>query len=236
MNREGAAMRRSVVRYETKVVGAVALLAPVLVAGCVALFIVVMALAGANGSAFGKVLTRTTELFFPLVMGMVAAHVVATDPGIEWQLTMPTPYRLTIFRRLAVLLVWAAVVALLYVIGVRLVGRWFVPEGFVMAQLTWLSPMLAFAALGALLALLMRNRSASAALVGSVWIMAIVLHDQLLSYGWARPWFPFATTYAAGADFWLANRLTLIGIALVLAGAAAALLGHSEGLLAGGEG
>ncbi len=236
MNRQGAALRRSVVRYETKVVGAAALLAPVLVAGCVAFFVAVMALAGANADAFGKVLTRTTELFFPLVMGMVAAQVVATDPGIEWQLTLPTPYRVTIFRRLGVLLVWAAVVALLDVIGVRLAGRWLVPEEFVVAQLTWLSPMLAFAALGALLALLMRNRSASAALVGGVWIMAIVLHGQLLSYRWARPWFPFATTYAAGADFWLANRLTLIGIAVVLAGAAALLLGRSEGLLTGGEG
>lgn len=228
-------MRRSVLGYEMKVVGVVALLAPVLVAGCVSLFVVVMALAGADAIAFGKVLTRTTELFFPLVLGMVTAQVVAGDVGIEWQLTMPTPYRATVFRRLGMLLVWAAVVALLDVIGVKVAGRWIVPEGFAVAQLTWLSPMVLFAALGALLALLLRNRSASAALVGGVWIMAIVLHTQLLSYGWSRPWFPFATTYAAGTDFWLANRLTLIGSACALTGVAAALLGRPERLLMGGD-
>lgn len=228
-------MRRSMIVYETKIMGPLALLAPVLVAGCVALFVAVMALGGADASAFGKVLTRTTELFFPLVTGMVTAHVAAADVGIEWQLTMPTPYRVTVCRRLGVLLVWAGVVALLDVIGVKLAGRWIVPEGFAVAQLTWLSPLLAFAALGAFLALLLHNRSASAALVGGVWIMAVVLPTQLLSYRWARPWFPFATSYAAGADFWLVNRLTLIGIAGAIACGAAVLLSRPEGLLMGGE-
>ncbi len=229
-------MRQSVFQYEVRVVGTVALLAPAVVLGCVALFVGVMAIAGADAAAFGKVLTRTTELFFPLVMGMVTAQVIGADVGIEWQLTLPTPYRGTVLRRLGLLLVWAAIVALLDAVCVKLAGRWIVPEEFAIAQLTWLSPLLAFSALGALLALLLRNRSASAALVGGVWITALVLHTTLLAHGWARPWFPFATTYAAGADFWLANRLTLIGIACVLAGGAAALLGRSEALLIGGEG
>ena len=62
--------------------------------------------------AFGKVLTWSMELLFPLATGMVAATVVAADPGIEWQLTMPTPYRVTVFRRLGDLLLWSALVAL----------------------------------------------------------------------------------------------------------------------------
>jgi hypothetical protein len=229
-------MQRGLCAYEVRVIGPGALLAPLLVVGCVALFVGFMVVAGEAPSAYGKVLTRTTELFFPLIMGMVTAHVVGGDAGIEWQLTLPMPYRVTVVRRVGLLLVWAAAVALCDATTIKLAGQWVVPEQFAVAQLTWLSPLLAFSALGALLVLLLRNRSASAACVGGVWIIAIVLHETLLTQAWGRLWFPFATTYAAGADFWLANRLTLLGIACLLAGAAAALLGRSEELLIGGEG
>lgn len=228
-------MRRGVLWYETRELGVIALLTPLFVVAGVALFAGMMTLGGAQSEQVAKVLTRSMEILFPLVAGTVAATVVASDPGVEWQLTMPTPYRVTVFRRLAIVLVWSALMAFGDVAVLRIIGRWIVPKPFIVSQLMWLAPMLSFAALGALLALLVRNRSASAGLVGGIWIIEILLHGYLLDQGWARPWFAFATTWGAGEPFWLSNRLTLIGLACVLFIGVAALLEHREMLLTGGE-
>lgn len=228
-------MRRGVLWYEMRELGVIALLTPLFVVAGIALFAGMMTLGGAQSEQIAKVLTRSMEILYPLAAGTVAATVVATDPGVEWQLTMPTPYRLTVFRRLGILLAWSALVAFGDVLVLRIIDRWIVPKPFIVSQLMWLAPMLSFAALGALLALLVRNRSASAGLVGGIWIIEVLFHSYLLDQAWARPWFSFATTWAAEENFWLSNRLTLIGLAVVLFVGAAALLRQSEMLLAGGE-
>jgi hypothetical protein len=228
-------MRRGVLWYEMRELGPIALLTPLLVVAGIALFAAIMALVGTQGEQIATLLTQSMELLFPLAIGTVAATAVAADPGVEWQLTMPTPYRVTIFRRLAIMLAWSALVAFGDVAVLRIVGRWIVPKPFIVSQLMWLSPMLFFAALGAVLALLVRNRSASAGLVGGVWIVEVLFHGYLLDRAWARPWFSFATTWAAGENFWLSNRLTLIGLAVALFGIVATLLRQSEMLLVGGE-
>lgn len=228
-------MRRGVLWYEMREMGVIALLTPLFVVAGIAFFAGMMTLGGVQSEQVAKALTRSMEILFPLAAGTVAATVVASDPGVEWQLTMPTPYRVTVSRRLGIFLAWSVLVAFGDVLVLRTIGRWIVPKPFIVSQLTWLAPMLSFAALGALLALLVRNRSASAGLVGGIWIVELLLHSYLLEKAWARPWFSFATTWAAEENFWLANRLTLIGLAVVLFVGAAALLGQGEMLLAGGE-
>lgn len=228
-------MRRGVLWYEMRKLGAIALLTPLFVVVGVALVAGMMSLGGAQAEQIAKMLTWSMEILFPLAAGTVAATIVAADPGVEWQLTMPTPYRVTVFRRLMIVLIWSALVAFGDVLVLRIIGRWDVPRPFLVSQLMWLSPMLSFAALGALLALLVRNRSASAGLVGGAWIVEVLFHGYLLDRAWARPWFSFATTWAAGEEFWLSNRLTLIGLAVVLFGVVAALLQRSEMLLAESE-
>jgi hypothetical protein len=228
-------MYRGVIWYEIRELGAIAMLMPLLVVAGVALSAGIMMLGGAQTDVIAEMLTRSMETLFPLAIGTVAASVVASDIGIEWQLTMPTAYRTTLVRRLAILVTWSAVVAFGDAIVLRMIDRWLAPEGFVVAQLMWLSPMLALVALGAVLALLVRNRSAAAGLVGGLWVLELVLPSTFVSHAWARPWFLFATSFAAGADFWLANRLALIGTAVALFGGVAALLGQNERLLIGGE-
>lgn len=228
-------MRRGVLWYEMRELGVIALLTPLFVVGGIALFAGVMTLGSAQSEQIANVLTRGMEILFPLAAGTVAATVVTSDPGVEWQLTMPTSYRVTIFRRLGLLLAWSALVAFGDVLGLRIIGRWIVPKPFIVGQLMWLAPMLSFAALGALLSLLVRNRSASAGLVGGIWIIELLFHGYLLDQAWARPWFSFATTWAGEETFWLSNRLTLIGLAGVLFVGVAALLEQHEMLLTGGE-
>lgn len=228
-------MRRGVLWYEMRELGVIALLTPLFVVAGIALVAAMMTLGGAQADQVTKVLTRSMEILFPLAAGTVAATIVAADPGVEWQLTMPTPYPVTVFRRLAIVLVWSALVACGNVGVLRIIGRWIVPKPFIVSQLAWLSPMLSFAALGAVLALIVRNRSASAGIIGGVWIVEVLAHGYLLDHAWTRPWFSFATTWAAGENFWLSNRLTLIGLAVVLFGIVATLLQQSEMLLVGGE-
>lgn len=228
-------MRRGVLWYEMRELGVIALLTPLFVVAGIALFAGMMTLGGAQSGQVSKVLARSMEILFPLAAGTVAATVVTSDPGVEWQLTMPTPYRVTVFRRLAIVLVWSALVAFGDVLVLRIIGRWIVPRPFIASQLMWFAPMVSFAALGALLALLVRNRSASAGLIGGIWIIEVLFHSYLLNQAWSRPWFAFATTWAAGENFWLSNRLTLIGLACVLFVGVAALLEQREMLLTGGE-
>ncbi len=146
-------MRRGVLWYEMRELGVIALLTPLFVVAGVALFAGMMTLGGAQSEQIANVLTRSMEILYPLAAGTVAATIVAADPGVEWQLTMPTPYRVTVFRRLMIVLVWSALVAFGDVVVLRIIGRWIVPRPFIVSQLMWLSPMLSFAALGALLAL-----------------------------------------------------------------------------------
>jgi hypothetical protein len=232
---KGNGVRRSVLWYELRFLGLIALLTPIFVVIGIAGFAWIMALGGEEADSLAKTLTWSMETLFPLAAGMVAATVVAADPGVEWQLTLPMPYRVTIFRRLGIIVVWSCIVALADVIALRVFGWWVVPEGFAISQLTWLAPLLGFVALGGALSLLLRNRSASAGLVGGLFIIEVFLHGAFLAHAWARPWFFFATAFAPGADYWLMNRLTLIALAGLLAIAIVALLGRSEILLIGGE-
>jgi hypothetical protein len=221
--------------YELRELGLIVLLTPLLVVIGVAGFAGIMALSGEETATLSQILTQSMELLFPLAAGLIAATVVAADPGVEWQLTMPTPYRLTVSRRLGLVIGWSSIVALANIVVLRSVGRWTVPEEFVISQLTWLAPLLAWTALGSALSLLLRNRSASAGVLGGIFIIEIVLHDAFLAHAWSRPWYMFATSFAPGAGFWLANRLALIGLSMALYGAALLLLGMSEMLLIGGE-
>ncbi len=93
---------------------------------------------------------------------------------------------------------------------------WALPKPGAAALLVWLAPALWLAAVGALLALLLRSWSASGALLGGLWFAQQVLHGYFATQGWLRPWFLFATTYDAAAPFWLANRVEVILMALAV--------------------
>jgi hypothetical protein len=91
-------------------------------------------------------------------------------------------------------------------------------------------------ALGFCLALLIRSRSASAALLGGVWIVEAIFYGYFALIGWLKPIFLFPTTLAPAIDFWLPNRLSLLGIALALLVLGWLLLYNTEALLQGVSG
>ena len=183
-----------------------------------------------------RMLAAYLEAGLPFAAGLAAANIVTDDPAVDLQLSLKTGYLTTVFRRLGALVGLCAALAVLWTSAMFVLGLWepWVPEPYGRGQLVWLSPLLFFVGLGAVLALLLRGRSAAGAALGGCWISFMFCDDQLLSLAWFEPFYPFATLQKPGADFWLENRLTLVLTAAALLLVFAALL-RRESTALGGE-
>lgn len=158
------------------------------------------------------------EIGVATAVGMVTASLIGSDPLIELQLSLPTPYRKTFARRLGLLLVWSAVIGIAATLVARLAGYPLAPESFVENQLVWFSPLIWFAGAGALLTLVLRSRAGSSAVIAGIWIGENLIGKHFAAHAWSRPLFLFATSYLPGACFWLSNRLELAAMGLVMCG------------------
>lgn len=196
-----------------------------------------MHLLGAADRHVARVLVAALEAGLPLAAGVVAAGITADDPALDLQLALWTPYRVTLARRLAILVIWTALWAFAWTSALHAAGLWrlWVPEPFLAGQLVWLSPLLWLASAGAVLALLSGSRSATGAILGGLWAFEHVFRELFLTREWLRPGFLFATTYAPSADFWLPNRVVLIAAALALGCCAWLLSSRTELFAKGGE-
>jgi hypothetical protein len=206
------------------------LLALPLFAAC--LFVVALAMMGLKGASQLNIANMTLagiEGAVPLVAGIGAAWVATQDSALELQLSLPVPYRRTVWRRLALFLIWSALIEALSVTAVAVFWPWMFPTGSPAEYLlAWLAPLLWFTAWGAGLALALRNRVASVALLGVVWVIELLFHTTLAANGWTRAVFFYATMFDAGAPFWATNRVELLGTAVLLFFAVWWYLGNSE--------
>ncbi len=223
--------------HELRRLGRTGLAMPIVVLSFFGGIAALLAVGNADSANLARLLVAGLELGLPLAAGLVAASVVE-EPAVDLQLSLKTSYRSTLARRLVLLVGWNALVALSYTMLLKLAGLWGLwgPGQFLKVQLVWLSPLLLFVSVGVLLALLFRSRAAAVAILGGVWILENLFYPLLLERDWLKPAFLFATTYVPGADFWLQNRLVLIGFALALTLAAWTLAASNERLLAIGGG
>jgi hypothetical protein len=171
--------------------------------------------------------TACLEMFLPLAAGIFVATLCEHDPALELQLTLPPHYRSAIMYRLAIIGLWTACVAII----ASLILEWTRLEKALpltstlplvlqwgTAQLTWLAPLLWFVAIGLFLALLLRSRAASSALLGGIWVAENLMYGLLIGTPWLHPVFLFTTTLTPSSTlstFWIANRLELLGTALL---------------------
>ncbi|MBA2392231.1 MAG: hypothetical protein H0V70_05740 [Ktedonobacteraceae bacterium] len=199
-----------IVRYEIRVTGILLFAIPLLFAAGLAVLAEFLQIGHVSQPFINDVLLAGLEACLPLTSGIIAATVATQDPAIELQLTLPLPYRSTTFLRLALLLIWTALIALLSTLALHLALPSVLPTSLAEEQLIWSAPLLWFTAVGTILALLMRNRSTSSAILGCLWVMQLVFHGYFLATVWTRPWFLFTTLYAPDISFWLANRIELI--------------------------
>lgn len=212
-------------RYELGRAGWTTLAAPPLA------LIVPLALLALGGTERERLLLAGPEAVLPLAVALVAVSIVARDPVTELHLTLPTRFRATLLRRLALLLVVAGVVAGLYCALLIALGAWAGPRSAPLAQslLLWSAPTLALTALSVAVGGLTRSLTLATTVVGGLWLV-----EQLFVAGFTEhaPWlFLFPTLRLGVGPDWTGSRLTLLAVALVVAAGAVWTLGRPERLL-----
>lgn len=231
--------------YELRIMGRWVILIPFLIMLSFACLAVLLTIMQVSHLRVSQVLTASLEMVLPLVAGLLITTIISHDSAIELQLTMPKTYRVTAFVRLSLIIVWTGCIALLSSVFIYHLRFWRVPSQvetwkvlpqFLIGQLTWLAPLLWFVALGFFLALLIRSRSASSALLGGIWTVEAIFYGYFVINVWLKPVFLFPTTLAPGINFWLSNRIELLITALVLLVIGWFMLRITEQLLQGTAG
>ncbi|BCL77603.1 hypothetical protein ccbrp13_00680 [Ktedonobacteria bacterium brp13] len=209
-------------RYELRLLGKPVFLTPLLVVIGFALF---LALVNRSEEEVSKSMVASLEVLLPMAAGVVVATIATYDRALELQLTMPRKYHRTATMRFLFIVLWSALVSLLtsYLLDVlnfwRLptqIAHWSQPWQFLTWQLTWLSSTLWLVALGLVLSLLLRSRTASGALICVLSVTELVFHQVLDQDPLYHPVYLFPLTYSPNASYWLTNRFELLGTAAVL--------------------
>ncbi len=227
--------RVEALRYEIRIIGPLLFVVPLLVAVGLTGFATLLDLRHVSRDFIAQLVIATLEACLPLTAGILLSTAAPHDDAIEVQLTLARPYRLTALSRFALLLCWTLLVEALAVMALRTTLPWAFAAPHMSQPLTWLAPTLWLATSGTLLALLMRNRSSSVAILGCIWVCQLIFHGYFASYGWMQPWFLFATVFTPQASFWLANRIELIVTAMGLALLAWTYLHNAERRFLGEE-
>ncbi|MGH2506149.1 MAG: hypothetical protein ACRDHZ_01805 [Ktedonobacteraceae bacterium] len=211
-------------RYELRLLGKPVFLTPLVVVTGFALLIALVNRA-MNLITIARSMGSSLEILLPMAAGVVVATVATHDPALELQLTMPRRYHRTANARFLYILLWSAIIALLtsfilarvgYLRQIDQIAQWSQPWQFLAWQLTWLSSMLWLVALGLLLSLLVRSRSASGALICALSIGEIVFHSGMAQNPLLFLIYLFPLTFSPDTSAWLFNRLELLGTALIL--------------------
>lgn len=226
------------IHYEVKVMGWRVIWVPLLIVTALALLmIMVKSNPLVNVPRF---FASGLEMLVPLATGIVVATTSTQDAATELQLTMPRRYYTTSLRRLGIIIGWTTLVAFVTSIILCAVGwlylpdqlrTWTEPSQFMAWQLVWAAPLLWLVTFGLCLALLIRSRSASGALLGGLWLVELIAYGFFISKDWLHPLFLFPTTLAPYVDYWMTNRMELLGMALAFLIIDWLLLHNSEALL-----
>lgn len=236
------------IRYEIRLMGRRVFLTPFLVMIGFGLFAILLQNINSDPARF---LCAGLEMILPIGVGIIIGTIAPLDPALELQLTFPRKYHRTALGRTLLILLCTALVALLssgILPGLKLdfvpivEPHWPAFWQFLLGLLVWLAPLLWCAGACLCISLLLRSRTAGAALLAALWIGETLFRDTLIATHWLWPIFLFPVTLAPlGAQTlptnlvadWFANRYELLGTALVFFLLGWWMLHNTEGLLKG---
>jgi hypothetical protein len=194
----------------------------------------VQSIGGDEGMRSAAELSRfVMEPVAGLFAGVLAGSAVVSDPLLE--VTMATAggiYRVAAWRLLlafcALAACSAAYLAWSLVLGVSYSGR----QSPIYLLVMWLAPALVMGMLGLFGSLLARNAALGVVLASIPLVGSLFAYGPLSAVEAAHPFF-ITYTFSGGQDApdWWANRLTLLGIAVLLAVFNGQLLSREERLL-----
>lgn len=183
-----------------------------------------------------RLLVAGLEVALPLAVGMGAATLAGSDPAIELQLSLPTPYRATLARRFAVTTVWPVLLAGAATAVLLGTGWWLPGHQGAASVLVWLAPGACLGALGIVLAVGLRSSAAASALIAGVWLGEQLFAGLLLANPAGRMGYLFPSTWAPQMPGWIANRVMLLSAAVLLLALTWWMLARPHRLLGGVEG
>jgi hypothetical protein len=228
--------------YELRIMGKWVILIPPLIILTFAFLGEILTIMQVGHLRISQVLTASLEMVLPLAAGLLTTTIISYDAAIELQMTMPKTYRMTAFVRLSLIIAWTGCLALFSSVFVYHLRFWRVPSQvetwkilpqLLIGQLTWIAPLFWFVGVGFSLALLIRSRSASSALIGGIWMLEAIFYGYFAIVDWLKPLFLFPTTLSPGISFWLSNRIELLITALILLLLDWFMLQNTEKLLQG---
>ncbi|GLV54787.1 hypothetical protein KDH_16340 [Dictyobacter sp. S3.2.2.5] len=186
--------------YEIKLLGKKALLTPLLL---VIGFVLLAFILNARHVDPARTLQGGVEMMIPIAIGSMVGTVIAQDPALELQLTVPRKYHHTGILRFLCLLVLGVVLSVIYINTLAAVHMLYLPKFtqqwsplsiFLVIQLIWLAPLLWCMAAGGCFSLLLQSRTAGVALLCAIWIAEIVFKDFIALNNWLRPFLLFPAT------------------------------------------
>lgn len=190
-------------------------------------------LAGAQGESLALDLARfVLESVTGLFAGMLASSLVVGDPTLE--VTMATRQGVSSVVSWRAILTFALLscCSALYLAWSLANGVNYASQQLPLALLLlWLAPVLLMGSLGLFGALATRNAALGTVTAALPLAGAHFLHTYLIPIAATHPFFLPYTSWNADAADWWTNRLTLLVLALALAGCNWWLFRHEERLL-----
>lgn len=199
--------------HETRRCGLAAAVLPMAIGGAVV--VTAVALRG-EGAAVGNGMVRVSAMVFPLGCGLAAAAALGRERLIELQVSVSTPYRLTVARRLVVITALSTLGAVAMVVGLHGAGLWRHPAGGALGLLVPMGPSLFLIGVAAWACAALRfNAGACAAVVVGAWVFEVFIWGNYIA-------------------LWQLNAGLLLAAGVLAAARGVRLLDNTERLVTGG--
>ncbi len=183
-----------------------------------------------------RVSIAAIEIFLPLLMGIIAAGLIADDPALELLLTAPRPTQYILVERIIVVLG----IGVIFGLAVQLLTKtWgiFLPHEGISQAFIWISPMVFYTGASSAVSLV-RGRMldgvilclvvSGAALLSGPIIAASCQESPLIAGCWLAVFNPLMTSSLPYDPFWPVNRVLWFVLGVLLVGASLLLAGHGE--------
>lgn len=121
----------------------------------------------------------------PLIGGVMSAYAILDDPALELRFATPIRAAQILFERTSLIFIIQAICAFAFIAFALLIGVDFSPLGNVLhLHLAWIVPTVAMIALGTFGAILGTQTMIGSFLVGLVWIVQIIIRDNMTVNNW----------------------------------------------------